>query len=237
MVTHNNWPIQDWPCAELAEQASKDQRISPKFANRRFRLAGAFGYIWRSSTNSNPTLVPLPMAETDSHKQKPSLWRRFRPYAILIGVVLTLEAAVAYALDWSLFHVNEVEMSPLLDGGNCLKFTINNLLQEERVVEQPTLLVMSYGSQSVARSRPMPLKFDGTTDDRILLQPGDKLRLCVKFTSDTFKHDLGQKLQGFQDQDTTQCRFTVIVRKPERSHAHAYSRVFKCASRLTSLYQ
>ncbi len=83
----------------------------------------------------------------------------------------------------------------------------------------------------------MPLKFDGTTDDRILLQPGDKLRLCAKFTSDAFKYDLGQKLQGFQDQDTTQCRFTVIVRKPKRSHAHAYSRVFRCSSRLTSLYQ
>jgi len=177
------------------------------------------------------------MAETDSQDKKPSYWRRAKPYVILVGVVLMLEMAVAYALDWSIFHVNEVEMSPLQDDGTCLKFTINNLLEEERVVEQPTLLVMSYGSQSVARSRPMPLKFDGTTEDRILLQPGDKLRLCAKFMSDTFKYDLGQKLQGFDDQDSTQCRFTVIVRKPKRSHAHAYSRVFKCASRLTSLYQ
>jgi len=177
------------------------------------------------------------MAETDSQHKKPSLWRRARPYAILVGVVLMLEVAVAYALDWSIFHVNEVEMSPLHDDGTCLKFTINNLLQEERVVEQPTLLVMSYGSRSVARSRPIPLKFDGSEDDRILLQPGDKLRLCAKFMSSEFKYDLGQKLQGFENQDNTQCRFTVIVRKPKRSHAHAYSRVFKCASRLTSLYQ
>jgi len=177
------------------------------------------------------------MADTDPQEQKPSLWRRARPFAILIAVVLALEFAVAYALDWSLIHENEVEMSPLHDDGTCLKFTINNLLQEERVVEHPSLLVMSYGSQSVTRSRPMPLKFEGTTDDRILLQPGDQLKLCAKFMNDAFKYDLGQMLRGFEDQDSTQCRFTVIVRKPQRSHAHAYSRVFKCESRLTSLYK
>jgi len=177
------------------------------------------------------------MAETDPQDKKRDIWRRLKPYAILVAVVLALEFAVAYALDWSIFHVNEVEMSPIQDDGTCLKFTINNLLEEERVVEQPTLLVMSYGAQSVARSRPMPLKLEGTEDDRVLLQPGDRLRLCAKFLSDVFKYDLGQKLQGFDDQDNTQCRFTVIVRKPKRSHAHAYSRVFKCASRLTSLYQ
>ena len=177
------------------------------------------------------------MADTDTKKDKRSFWHRVRPYAILVTVILALEFAVAYALDWSIFHVTEIEMSPLQDDGTCLKFTVNNLLNEERVVEEPTLLVMSYGSRSVARSRPMPLKLEGTANNSILLQPGDKLRLCAKFTSDVFKYELGQKLQNFQDNDNTQCRFTVIVRKPERSHSHAYSRVFACASRLTSLYQ
>ena len=177
------------------------------------------------------------MADTDPNTEKRSLWHRTRPFAIMAAVVLGLQFAVAYALDWSIFHVTEIEMSPLQDDGTCLKFTVDNLLEQDLVVEQPTLLVMSYGSQNVTRSRPMPLKLDGTENDQILLQPGDKLRLCAKFPNDVFKYELAQKLQGFEAERNTQCRFTVIVRKPGRSHAHAYSRVFACAARLTSLYK
>jgi hypothetical protein len=211
-------------------------------ACRRFRLKGAFSYSSCSYTscnaiNSIPTHTPMPMAEMDPQNTNPSIWQRMKRQFIFYGVVLALMSTVAYALGWSLFHTEEVEMSALRDNGTCLKFTIASLVDEERIVEQPTLQVMSRGEENVARSRPMALKLDGTEDDKILLQPGDKLGLCAKFTSGAFKQDLGKQLQRFDSLGNTPCRLTVFVRRPDRSMTHTYSQVFNCASGLTSLYK
>ena len=156
---------------------------------------------------------------------------------ILVGVVLVIEYAIAYWLDWSLFHETEVELSQLDDQGKCIRFTVSNLLQEERVLEDPSLSLLAFGSDSVTRSQPIPLKLEGTPDDKILLQPGDRLNLCVSFASDMLKQNIIYKIQSFEQPLQTRCKFNVIVRRPNRRHSHVYARVFKCADQLTSLYQ
>jgi len=177
------------------------------------------------------------MTETKSSAPRKSLWIRARPYVILLATVLGLEFAVSYWFDWSLFHVTEIELSRLRDDGSCLRFTVNNLLQEERMLEDPSLTLLAVNADSVVRSRPIPLKLDGTSDDRVLLQPGDRLQLCASFASNMLKRDVVYEIQTFDEPAKAQCKFSVIVRKPSRSHAHLYGRVFNCADQLKILYE
>jgi len=177
------------------------------------------------------------MSQDQTPKPKKTFWVRARPYLIMTTVILGLEFAVAYWLDWSIFHVNEVELSQLDDKGKCIRFSVNNLLQEERVLEEPTLSLMAVNSNSIARSRPIPLKLEGTDNDRILLQAGDQRKLCASFASDMLKRDIIYKIQSFDEPEQTRCKFSVLVRKPLRSHTHVYARVFNCVDQLQSLYE
>ncbi len=181
--------------------------------------------------------IATPVNITGNSKQAKNFWLRARPYLILTAGILLIEFAVAYALDWSLFHVTEIAISQLEDEGRCMSLTVDNLLLEERVVEKPSLAFIAVGSSSIVRSGPIPLKLDGTSDDRILLLAGDQRRLCVSFESDQLKQMLIYKIQSFEEPKKLKCKFSVIVREPSRSHAHLYARVFNCVDRLTSLYQ
>ncbi len=177
------------------------------------------------------------MSDSQIPKPKKTFWVRARPYLIMTTFILGLEFAVAYWLDWSLFHVTEIELSQLDDKGKCIRFSVDNLLQEERVLEEPTLSLMAFDEDSVTRSRPIPLKIEGTDNDRILLQAGDRQQLCASFASDMLKRNIIYKIQSFDRPEKTQCKFSVLVRKPLRSHTHVYARVFNCVDQLQSLYE
>ena len=177
------------------------------------------------------------MTHKPPERVKKSFWLRARPYLILVTAILALEFAVAYYLDWSLFHETEVELSELEDQGKCFNFTVNNLLQEERVLEEPSLSLLAFNSDSISRSRPIPLKLEGTSDDKIVLRPGDQRKLCATFASDMLKQNIIYRIQDMDEPDKIRCKFHVVVRKPNRTHTHVYAQVFNCADRLTSLYQ
>ena len=176
------------------------------------------------------------MPHIEALKQRRSFWRLSRPTSWQIAAYLVPIILVAQMNGWSIVHEPEVEISRLREEGACLRFEINNLLQEELVMERATLRVAATIASDSALSGPIPLRVAGAPDARVLLQPGDTRSICLSFVSKRYREQLVDRLKGIAGLANATCRFRVIVRRPTYRHGYFYARAFDCVEHLPSLF-
>ena len=166
-------------------------------------------------------------------KSRPSSgWNSWRAALLAAPVILA-----AQMVGLGVFHEPEVNFSTLREEGACLRFDINNLLQEELVMEGATLRISASIDGGFTVSNPMPLLVAGAPDAQVLLQPGDKRSICFGFPSAGYRQELVRKLKKFTGLTDATCRFRIVVRTPGSWTGQFYARAFDCAAQLPSLFR
>jgi hypothetical protein len=176
------------------------------------------------------------MPHIEALEQRRGFWHPLKPNFWLIAAFFGPIILVAYMNGWSIVHKPEVKISGLREQGACLRFEINNLLQDELVMERATLKITASIEGGFAVSNTIPLRLAGALDSGVLLQPGDTRSICLGLVSKRYKEELFHKLKSFAGLTSATCRFRVIVRRPSHWHGHFYARAFDCAEHLPSLF-